>query len=310
MYAYEFVVEIDNENQANIRFGNKATEAGNIPIRSNSEFSNPFYAIYRIGNGTKGNVGPETITHIVSDLESIPYDDLILQVRNPLNASGGQEPESIDDAKQFAPHAFLKQERAVNEQDYLDILKEHPEIQQANAKIQWTGSWNVINITVDRKGEFNVDDAFVEKIQNYLETYRLAGNEVKIKPPKFVALDVMIHVSVDSGYFKKQVKEKLVDVFSNYELNSSLDVKSRGLFHPDNLTFGKSIYLSQLYESAMNVEGVASVRIDRLKRFGESEDNELENGILPISPFEIARLDNDPNFQENGIIKFTMEGGL
>jgi len=309
-YAYEFVIEIDNENQANIRFGDKKTEAGNIPIPSSSEFSNPFYAIYRIGNGIKGNVGPDTITHIVSDLETIPFDDFILNIRNPMNASGGKEPESIEDVKQFAPYAFLKQERAVNEQDYVKILETHPEIQRANAKIQWTGSWNTINVVVDRKGNKEVDNEFVENIQDYLENYRLAGNEVRIKPPKFVALDIAIHVCVDSNYFKKQVKEKLLDVFSNYEFENSLGIRQKGLFHPNNLTFDKSIFLSQLYEVAMNIEGVESVRINRFKRFGESKNNELENGILNISPFEIARLDNDPNFQENGTIVFTLEGGL
>jgi len=309
-YAYEFVVEIDNYNQANIRFGDEATTAGNIPIPSSLEFSNPFYAIYRIGNGTKGNVGPDTITHMVSDLETIPFDELILKVRNPINASGGKEPESIEDVKQYAPYAFLKQERAVNEQDYVKILEKHPEIQKANAQIQWTGSWNTINIVLDRKGNTDIDGVFVKKIQNYLEEYRLAGNEVRIKPSKFVALDIAIHVCVDSNYFRKQVRERLLEVFGNYEFDNSLKIKQKGFFHPDNLTFGKSIFLSQLYETAMKIEGVSSVKFDHFKRFGESENKELETGILKVSPFEIPRLDNDPNFQDNGVIKFTLEGGL
>jgi hypothetical protein len=33
-------------------------------------------------------------------------------------------------------------------------------------------------------------------------------------------------------------------------------------------------------------------------------------GVIPIGRMEIARLDNDPNAPENGIIEFIMEGGL
>lgn len=309
-FAYEFVVEIDNDNFANIRFGDRKTEAGNIPIPSSAEFSNPFFALYRIGNGTQGNVGPETITHMVSDLKTIPFDETILKIRNPMDASGGKEPESIDDVKHFAPYEFLKQERAVNEEDYKQILEKHSEIQKANAKIQWTGSWNVVNVVVDRKGSTVVDDAFARKIRNYLEKYRMAGSDIRIKPPHYVALDVSIHVCVKPAYLKKQVKERLLDTFGNYTYIDPLGTKQKGLFHPDNLTFEKSIFLSQLYDTAMQIDGVSSVRIDRFKRFGKLDNHELENGMLRISPFEIARLDNDSNFQENGVIEFTMEGGL
>ena len=31
--------------------------------------------------------------------------------------------------------------------------------------------------------------------------------------------------------------------------------------------------------------------------------------LLPLSPFEIARLDNDPSFPENGKLTLDMRGG-
>jgi hypothetical protein len=309
-HAYDFVVEVDNDNHANIRFGDEKTDSGNIPIPSSPDVSNPFFALYRIGNGVSGNVGPDTITHVVADLETVPVDEFVVKIRNPMNAVGGKESESIDDVKQFAPYEFLKQERAVNEQDYVKILEKHPEIQNASASIRWTGSWHTLNVTIDRKGHAEVDDAFIEKIEKYLEAYRLAGHEIRIKPPRFVALDIAMHVCIDPNYLKKKIKEQLLDIFGNYEFADSLGVVQRGLFHPDNLTFGQSIFLSHIYEAAMRVDGVVSVQINQFKRFAESENNELENGFLSISSSEIPRLDNDSNFQENGVITFTLEGGL
>ena len=40
-----------------------------------------------------------------------------------------------------------------------------------------------------------------------------------------------------------------------------------------------------------------------------TEDIELEKGIIQVNPSEIIRLDNDPNFPDNGKINFLMQGG-
>ena len=82
-----------------------------------------------------------------------------------------------------------------------------------------------------------------------------------------------------------------------------------GLFHPDNLTFGEDIYLSKLVAAAQSVEGVESVMVTKMQRWCEMPNDEIENGVLPLAPFEIARLDNDPSLQENGKLSLDMRGG-
>ena len=42
---------------------------------------------------------------------------------------------------------------------------------------------------------------------------------------------------------------------------------------------------------------------------GHLDNGELANGLIAIGPWEIALLDNDPNFQENGVLKITALGG-
>ena len=84
----------------------------------------------------------------------------------------------------------------------------------------------------------------------------------------------------------------------------------RGFFHPDNFTFGQPVYIGTIYRAAMDVLGVASVTVDRFQRWGKKENGELEEGVLKIGSYEIAQLDSDPNFPENGKISFVMEGGL
>jgi hypothetical protein len=66
----------------------------------------------------------------------------------------------------------------------------------------------------------------------------------------------------------------------------------------------------------MRVPGVAWVDADdrfpkrnRFRRWGQPAPA-AARGQIEMGRLEIARLDNDPNAQENGRIEFFMEGGL
>ncbi|MGV0104682.1 hypothetical protein NSTCB13_03369 [Nostoc sp. DSM 114160] len=83
----------------------------------------------------------------------------------------------------------------------------------------------------------------------------------------------------------------------------------RGFFHPDNLTFGQGIALSQIVAQAYSVPGVESVSITKLERLFAGDNQEIEAGFLPIGSSEIARLDNNPNFPENGKFTLDLRGG-
>ena len=121
-----------------------------------------------------------------------------------------------------------------------------------------------------------------------------------------VPLDILLNVCVKDGYFRSDVKQTLLNVFSRYDLPGG----GRGFFHPDNFTFGQPVYLSRIYQTAMQVAGVASVEAIRFQRWGKLPNKELENGRLVLASLEIIQLDNDPNFPENGRIDFEMHGGL
>src|SRR5207245_770911 len=106
-------------------------------------------------------------------------------------------------------------------------------------------------------------------------------------------------------YFRSDVTAALLDVFSNRILPDG----RRGLFHPDNFTFGQTVYLSPLYAAAQNVAGVDSVEITVFGRLNSTDHVPLQDGQILLDRLEIARLDNDPNFPERGIFKLTVAGG-
>jgi hypothetical protein len=292
-YRAEFVVETESDGSAVLRFGDGIL--GKRPA-----VGTRFTATYRVGNGSAGNVGAEAITRVVFAGEGIT------SVRNPLPASGGIDPESLEQVRQFAPRAYRTQERAVTEADYAALAERHPEVQKAAATYRWTGSWYTAFISVDRKGGLPVDAEFAEALKAELERYRMAGNDVEVCDPLRVPLDLALRVCVAAGYFRSTVKASLLDVFSS-RLRSD---GQRGFFHPDNFSFGQAVYLSQIYQAALAVAGVASVEIVKLQRFGQAPNQELEAGVLFTSRLEIVRLDNDPNFPENGKLELMMYGGM
>ncbi len=292
-FRMDFVVETESDGSATLRFGDNVL--GKRPAAGTT-----FTATYRIGNGAAGNVGAEAITRVVSP------DTRIKRVWNPLPASGGADPESLEQVRQFAPYAFRVQERAVTETDYVELARRCADVQQAAATLRWTGSWYTAFVTVDRRGGLPVDAPYKHAMRIHLDRYRLAGYDLEINSPVFVPLDIMLTVCVTVGYFRSDVKETLLQVFSNRDLPGG----KRGFFHPDNFTFGQPVSLSQIYEAAMATDGIDSVEVTKVQRWGKAPNQELKKEMLAPCPFEVIRLDNDPNFPENGKIEFRMMGGL
>ncbi|MDV3353851.1 putative baseplate assembly protein [Leptothoe sp. LEGE 181152] len=287
-----FVVETENDGSAKIRFGDDRYGLRPSP-------GTRFSATYRIGNGLAGNIGADTLAHAVSELGTIQ------QIRNPLPARGGQAPESLEQVRQAAPYAFRVQERAVTLADYAAAAERHPEVQKAVATFRWTGSWRTVFVTMDRLGGRLVDAEFKTELREHLERFRMAGYDLEVDGPRFVSLEIEMLVCVHPNYFRSDVKAAVLQVLSNRRLPDG----RLGLFHPDNFTFGQSVYLSPIYAAVQAVTGVASAHIKLFQRQGIPSKEGLVTGVLEMDRLEIARLNNDPDFQEQGVLRLQMEAG-
>jgi predicted phage baseplate assembly protein len=286
------VAENESDGTAVLRFGRDGF--GQQP-----ESGTRFVAIYRLGAGAAGNVGSNTIAHVIT------RETAVTAVWNPLPAWGGSEPEDMEEVRKRAPFAFRKQERAVTPQDYATVAEKHPGVQRAVATRRWTGSWHTIFLTIDRVGGLPVDADFEAKIRRYLERYRLSGHDLEVDGPHYISLEIHLQVCAARGYFRSNVQQAL-----QRQLSSGLtDQGQPGFFHPDRFSFGQPVHLSQLYAAASRVEGVESVEVSRFQRQGNPASSGLNSGKLEMGLLEIARLENNPNFPERGILKITVRGG-
>jgi hypothetical protein len=183
------------------------------------------------------------------------------------------------------------------------------------ANFRWTGSWHTVFVGVNPRdpadlitlpgGRTTLAAALADRVRAFLTKYRLAGYDLEIRSAEYVPLELDLDLCVKPGYFRPDVVEAVLLALSNH-LNAD---SSRGFFHPANFTFGQAVYLSRIYDAIQSVEGVLSVLVTAFQRFGKTSNGELASGALPIGPWEIARLDNDADFKENGVIKVRAGGG-
>jgi hypothetical protein len=292
-----FCVEIDNDGVAHLRFGNG--ELGVEPAAGSA-----FEAVHRLGNGSRGNVGAESIARLV--LDGIALSGISMVVRNPLPAVGGTEPEPVAQAKLFAPRAFRKRlERAIVAADYDVLAQRNPALQRASTRLTWIGSWYEADVAVDPLGSYVADDALLAEVEGYLHRYRRMGHDLSVRAAEYVPLDIGLRACVLPHYQRAHVKAALLEAFGDTSLPSG----ATGAFHPDKLTFGQSVYVSRIVAAGQRVPGVECLTVTRLQRWGEAPNHELRDGVLALRSWEIAQVDNDPNHPERGRLEITVIGG-
>src|SRR5579884_441330 len=282
----DFTVDMEEDRRAYLRFG--FGTQGKQP-----EPGDRFQVTYRIGGGELGNVRADTITHIVT------AETAIICVRNPLAASGGSEPESIEEVRDVAPYAFRTQQCCVAEEDYAAIAMQHPQVQNAVARLRWFGDRPVACIYVQRKQGQPMNAPFIAEVRSFVDAYRLAGHALEICGPYFVGLRVALRVQLQRYASSSVVGNALARALSN---------KANGFFFPDNFTFGQPIYQSQLIATVMAVPGVQQVEIQQFCRYDAVPVTCLDD-VSP-GPLEIVRLDNDETAPSNGMLRIHLEGGL
>jgi hypothetical protein len=298
------VAEPDESRRVRLRFGDgvcgRRPSAGSV-----------MGAHVRLGGGVDGNVGPDVLTTVLGTSTAPAPEGL--GVTNPLAAVGGAEPEPMDAVRELAPYAFRTQMRAVTSADYAATATEIDLVQRAVARRRWTGSWYAQEVTLDLVAEHVDDRALVQTVQQRLESRRLAGVDVELAPPVPVPLEIVVGVCVADGYLRADVRAALLTRMSSGVMPDG----RRGFFHPDEFTFGQSLYVSDLVAAVMSVPGVTWVDVDdegedgdlRLRRLGREPRGEVAAARIDAAAREVLRADSDPSTPENGRFDVVLRGG-
>ncbi len=297
-YDPDYRVEIDDAGYATIRFG--ALKSGPRP----PDLKKIITATYRVGGGTIGNVGADTLRQLVKPMPGI------VAMTNPLPAIGGRDLESRDHARRFGPAGFKTPRVCLTAADYQAAAESFTNsdgtkpLQRASASFRWTGSWLTVSLWPDPIGGDSLESDVCKQLLAFLNGRRLAGYDVEVnRSPQYFALDLAVTVCMLPGFHPADVEQGIAAALGSGVLPDG----RKGLFHHENFTFGQSLYVSRIYSAVADAPGVESGSITRLCRFrigdpaAQTKAN-LKNGFVAVGPDQIIRLDNDRNFPEHGVL--------
>ena len=262
-----YTVQTDANNVSTITFGDNIS--GRIPP------SGAVYATYRIGGGLYGNVGPNTLKYLISNVTAG------LTVNNQSAATGGADPESTDSIRFNAPFALTALNRAVSLSDYAALSVQVPSVSKAVAD----GSvYNNILLYMAPYGDTSLGtpgldatgaasarfNASYTDLLTFLTDKAPATTTVTILPPKYVPFNINLDLHIASQYKQTTVTNAVYAV-----LSSILDF--------DNVIFAENFVLQYINSAIATVSGVSYADVNLLARADAAFTGDISNGSPTIS---------------------------
>jgi hypothetical protein len=292
-----FMVETDERQRSTLRFGN-GVNGQLLPHDA------VVHADYQIGGGHEGNVGANQLTH-VRPLTGV-LTGAIVAAWNPFDVVNARDPESAEKIRRNAPEAYrARQLRAVTLADYVRRAEEVPGVSRAVARYAWTGSWRTVRVVIDPVGTTVLADALRTEIAAHLEAVRLIGEDIELRPPRFVPLAIEIALCADPDYWREDLRFVLEQEFSD---GYTADGR-RGFFHSDAFTFGQALHRSAIEGRIHAVAGIEHIVGIVMKRFDAPTPGSPGTEVLEMGFDEVVLCANDPDHLERGLIRFEIQGG-
>lgn len=252
---------------------------------------------YTTGGGVDSNVPRndlQTVDNVTFDVQnvnelSVSQQQAVqdvqdsLRVNNTVPATGGREPESVQEIKNNARAYFSTQDRAVTKEDYvvrsLNMPSRFGSIAKAyvtNDELSGEGINQrqanplAINLYVlgydENKKLTTVNDATKQNLKTYLKQFRMLTDAVNIKDGFVINLGIDFEIITFSSYNKTQVLSQAIS-------------RLRSLFDVDNQGFSEPIIRGNVVRELNEIAGVQNV--SRLE-FETLTDDEYSSNIYDI----------------------------
>lgn len=300
-----YMVETDEHRRSLLRFGN-GSNGRLLPTGA------VVHAQYQIGGDHAGNIGADQLVN-AGPLAGL-LNGAVVAVTNPFDVTDGRDPEPAERIRRNAPEAFrARQLRAVTLADYVRRAEEVSGVSRAVARYAWTGSWRTVRIAIDPAGFTALGDERSDalwdelrpRVAAHLEAVRLIGEDIELRPPRYVPLEIRVVVCADEAYWREDLRFVLEQEFSDAW---TFDGRP-GFFHPDHWTFGQSLHRSMLEGRIHRIAGIRHVVSIAMKRFSAPLPGVPGAAVLEMGFDETVLLANDPDHLERGLIRFEIQGG-
>lgn len=266
-----FVVETTNKMDLSLRFGDGRS---GMPMPSPRELS----VLVNAGHGQAGNVGPDAMLCLHTTHPGL------LSARNPMPATGGTAPDTLEEARMRVLRQTSDAHACVDPSDYADLAERHPHIRQADAQKTWSGTWPGMTVhLLSETGGSPSEDALHE-VAALLNAHRRIGVRVDVHPAAVVHLDMEFRVVLSSDVPESTMRRRLMQALGAQSSNEI------GLFHPDNWGLGQDVYEAPVVRCLADLPGVEWLDTVRFQR-RDGSNHASHSGVISIQPHEVARID-------------------
>ena len=269
-----------NPTQAQIVFGDGTR--GMMPPEGRN---NIVARKYQVGGGTRGNVNPNTLTALS---RSIAY---IEKVYNPLQAAGGADAETIDEAKVRAPLEIKSRDRAVTAEDFESLaMRASTGIARAKCLPSGRHDGHVEVVIVPKGDEKNPDltrklvapPELLRYVKNFIDERRLVSTVLEVVKPAY------LEISIKVTLVRRTVGQ-------SDRVRREIETRLRRYLHPlvggrdgKGWPFGRAVYKSDLAHIVEDIPGVEL--IDAITIY--DEDKRIAVEAVRLEPDQLVHLVN------------------
>lgn len=277
-----YALSQNNDGSATVQFGD-GTNGARLPTgQNNIRFS------YRLGLGTAGNLRAGQLSMLLTRPAGVSA------VTNPAPSTGGQDPETIANARNNAPLHVLTLDRAVSTDDYANFAASFAGIAKAYSIWIGGGASRGMYITIaGPNGEtFGPMDATVVALAKSLRQFG----------------DRLLSITVQSFLnptFTLSATIKVADDADPSLVLPAVETALRNTYSFSNTDFGTAVTIDGVYAAIQSVSGVMAANVGQLYRIDTGpQSSEPENRLIArlpsiqsdgtVSPAELLTLDARP----------------
>lgn len=238
-----FETRTDDDGATIVQFGDGASGARPPAGRNN------LVATYRKGLGRAGSVAAGALTTALDRPLGLS------EVFNPHPATGGDDPQRIEDARDNAPVTVLTLGRVVSLSNYADFARAFAGIAKARADWAWDGEGRRILVTVAGPGGATVppESALAASLMKSMRTLGDPFVRLSVRSFRPAFFRVKIRVSTHPDRIQKQVL-------------AAIEAALRETFGFARRGFAPLVAASEVIAVVQAVPGVVAVDLDRLHR--------------------------------------------
>ncbi|MDZ4294110.1 MAG: putative baseplate assembly protein [Hydrogenophaga sp.] len=257
----------DDDGLTTVEFGD-GVEGARLPSGQSN-----VRARYRKGLGVAGNVAAGQLTTLLSRPLGVS------EVVNPEPATGGEDGELLERARENAPLTVLTLDRAVSITDYASFARAFAGIDKAHALWIPAGPAQGVFLTIA-----GVDGAVVPPSG---ATFASLGAALRNHGDAVVPLHLRNHLGVR---FRVRLSVKVLASHETDPVLQALEAALRAHFSFARRQFGQTVSVDEVAAVAQAVAGVQAVHVTRLHRVGQAP------GLLPrlFAALPVASLTGQP----------------